>query len=89
MPPNLDQYFTDLIRRELCMNVHYSLVLLNISNLYFHNFFRALALRLYCGNSESSTEHNETYAAFSFNIVLSDEGLKRVDEVSNWDFIYW
>eukprot|EP00057_Strongylocentrotus_purpuratus_P032639 XP_788330.4 PREDICTED: nardilysin [Strongylocentrotus purpuratus] len=42
---------------------------------------RALALRLYCGNSESSTEHNETYAAFSFNIVLSDEGLKRVDEV--------
>ncbi|XP_071486548.1 nardilysin-like [Diadema antillarum] len=42
---------------------------------------RALALRLYCGNSETSTEHNETYAAFSFSIVLSDEGLKQVDEV--------
>ncbi|XP_063962831.1 nardilysin-like [Lytechinus pictus] len=42
---------------------------------------RALALRLFCGNSENSTEHNETYAAFNFNIVLSDEGLKRVNEV--------
>ena len=46
------------------------------------------ALDLSSGNDESGFEHNSTYALFSVNVNLTEEGLKQVDQVIGAVFQY-
>lgn len=44
-------------------------------------FYRVWALDLSSGNDESGFEHNSTYALFSVNINLTQQGLDQVEHV--------
>lgn len=50
--------------------------------------FRVWALDLASGNDESGFEHNSTYALFSVNINLTEEGLQHIDGVIGAVFKY-
>ena len=43
--------------------------------------FRVWALDLASGNDESGFEHNSTYALFSININLTEQGMKEIEQV--------
>lgn len=47
-------------------------------------YSRVWALGIYTGNSESGIDYTSMYSLFSTQVILTKEGLSRIDEVKTW-----